>query len=449
MTLTNFYRSLSRLAGIAALLTSLITSMAFADTIRELSAEVGRTSTNLSFNIKVKVTRISQENIAQDSSATSSVAENYLRNNVLFRLTSLNRAIPYNEIGFGERDYRIRVIDVTVDGQPDSSEDDEDNFVVEAELVVEAFDQEAFDEIFELSEDQFSACFYENEGAPPVGAEFEELPCKFTEQKETVTQDLSVVDDAPELLSAAEGAMSINFTWSGASTVMYKSGDSTSNKAFDNYYLILAKKDDGPFNLPSRDYEGGAREADTSGTNCSFDPADASCIICDNTRDDYIDIPALESSSLVSSGQVRVAKIAADQTSLRVGSLTDDVEYAGFLVYAPDALQQSICLSATPYKGGLPGDLVGEPEANEDFCLIRSASKNTPIEKTWKTFRSFRDQYLAKSKLGRNVIDFYYHQLSPFLAPRIENSRSLKTLIQGALVISEPVLAAIEAKPQY
>lgn len=67
-------------------------------------------------------------------------------------------------------------------------------------------------------------------------------------------------------------------------------------------------------------------------------------------------------------------------------------------------------------------------------CFIVTASTDCEHSELVDRYRLFRDNYLSKSKIGRNII-FYYYKVSPPIATYISNKTLLKRIINKSLHI--------------
>lgn len=68
----------------------------------------------------------------------------------------------------------------------------------------------------------------------------------------------------------------------------------------------------------------------------------------------------------------------------------------------------------------------GDGGTTNNFCFIATAAYGTPSHPHVMLLRAFRDRYLAQSRLGRSLVDFYYKH-SPPLARFIKKHEALRT----------------------
>ena len=82
-----------------------------------------------------------------------------------------------------------------------------------------------------------------------------------------------------------------------------------------------------------------------------------------------------------------------------------------------------------------------ELKLDDDFCFIATAAYGTPTAVEIDELRRFRDEYLRKSYLGNEFIEFYYAN-SPPIAKYISEHETLRTIVREGFV--EPVVEIIE-----
>lgn len=96
-----------------------------------------------------------------------------------------------------------------------------------------------------------------------------------------------------------------------------------------------------------------------------------------------------------------------------------------------------------------PDCIVGydDTAAGASGCFIATAAYGSPLEPHVVALRHFRDQYLARTALGRSFIRFYYRH-SPPLATVVARHQSLRFLVRVlltplVLLIEFPLVAAL------
>jgi hypothetical protein len=77
----------------------------------------------------------------------------------------------------------------------------------------------------------------------------------------------------------------------------------------------------------------------------------------------------------------------------------------------------------------------------DDFCFIATAAYGTPTAKEIDELRRFRDEYLRKSYLGNEFIEFYYEN-SPPIAGFISDHEIVRVVVRDGLV--EPVVKVVQ-----
>lgn len=77
----------------------------------------------------------------------------------------------------------------------------------------------------------------------------------------------------------------------------------------------------------------------------------------------------------------------------------------------------------------------------DDFCFIATAAYGTPTAKEIDELRRFRDEYLRKSYLGNEFIEFYYEN-SPPIARFISDHEIVRVVVRDGLV--EPVVKVVQ-----
>ncbi len=80
-------------------------------------------------------------------------------------------------------------------------------------------------------------------------------------------------------------------------------------------------------------------------------------------------------------------------------------------------------------------------ELGNDSCFIATAAYGTPTAKEIDELRRFRDDYLRKSYLGNEFINFYYHN-SPPVARFISEHEILRIMVRDGFV--EPAVIAVK-----
>lgn len=71
-------------------------------------------------------------------------------------------------------------------------------------------------------------------------------------------------------------------------------------------------------------------------------------------------------------------------------------------------------------------------EKGRGGCFIATACYGTPMAEEVETLSAFRDQYLVKNPIGRNLVNFYY-KYSPNVAYFIQDKEDIKTVIRELL----------------
>ena len=75
-------------------------------------------------------------------------------------------------------------------------------------------------------------------------------------------------------------------------------------------------------------------------------------------------------------------------------------------------------------------------------CFIATAAYGTSTAEEIDTLRAFRDEVLLESKVGSQLVEWYY-QTSPPVADFISEHEGLRTLVREVLV--DPVVSLVEA----
>jgi len=100
----------------------------------------------------------------------------------------------------------------------------------------------------------------------------------------------------------------------------------------------------------------------------------------------------------------------------------------------------------TPRIQGFIPDLEGwcriNPSILGEGCFIATAAYGTSTAKELDTLRTFRDEVLLESRLGSQLVEWYY-QTSPPVADFISEHDVLRTLVRELLV--DPVASLVEA----
>ena len=83
---------------------------------------------------------------------------------------------------------------------------------------------------------------------------------------------------------------------------------------------------------------------------------------------------------------------------------------------------------------------------DDDFCFIATAAYGTPTAVEIDELRRFRDEYLRKSSIGNEFIEFYYEN-SPPLANFISEHETLRAIVREGFV--DPVVKIVELTENY
>lgn len=107
-------------------------------------------------------------------------------------------------------------------------------------------------------------------------------------------------------------------------------------------------------------------------------------------------------------------KVALEDRAGNIGQFTDDAD----------------CVTAKHVAK--PGQVFGLLREQQN-CFIATATFGSPLDPTVGTFRSFRDRFLAPSKWGQSLIQFYYTH-SPQPAATIRENETLRSISRAALM---------------
>jgi hypothetical protein len=135
---------------------------------------------------------------------------------------------------------------------------------------------------------------------------------------------------------------------------------------------------------------------------------------------------------------------AGDGTSVTLNGLSNEVTYYVRVSAVDDSgIEGALSLeaSATPLKSSGLTDQNGE----EGGCFIATAAYGNYDAPAVRIFRNFRDQVMAKSPTGRNLIQFYYRH-SPPVANWMSGRTAVKAAVRTALV---PVAWYAQASLRY
>lgn len=123
------------------------------------------------------------------------------------------------------------------------------------------------------------------------------------------------------------------------------------------------------------------------------------------------------------------------QLNISPGTYTLKTEFLGDGYYLPSSTTNNFSVEA---KGGGGGS--GSGGGGGGHCFIATAAYGTPLAQEITILGTFRDKYLARTSLGRDLIKVYY-KYSPPIASQISRSPILKTITRLGL---DPIIVIIK-----
>jgi hypothetical protein len=255
------------------------------------------------------------------------------------------------------------------------------------------------------------------------------------DKKTTLLRSDFVINQAPSFVGAGVTGtqQSLVVTWDPVSTLTTK-GENAKNVKSTYVSIFVVDTDLGSVNLDASKFVQGSSLLDDPAV-CNVATVAGSCA-CPNAVDTYI---LAASAKQLSGITYKRPEVSAGKTT--ISGLVNNHNYTVFMQFEPGGVQRSECLIGTPIPNYSMIELNKGPKATttDMRCFIATAAYGSPLHKDIDLFRSFRDQVLLRSAIGRTFVDFYY-RFSPPLADFIAAHPYLRAAARYLLEIPAALL---------